>query len=572
MPVPLVGTLRKLLISVRFQPTLWRAVRNMMQITRLFHTVRYLKPTQIGGRLANFAWRQKADLSPPPDLRSRTGQWMPPILQPRSLFARWRVRFLNEDGEIEKTAQWNDPARDKLWLYNLHYFDDLAGAPDIDHRVLQGDLIDRWIAENPPGTGNGWEPYPLSLRIVNWIKWSLAGADLGPDRIASLAVQSRWLAGCIEWHLLGNHLLANAKALIFAGIFFDGPESRKWLARGLAIFRRELAEQVLADGGHFELSPMYHMIILEDILDTLNVARTYGHRNDEVFAFLPETIASMRSWLATMIHPDQNISFFNDAAFGIAASPTELDGYATRLGLPASTVPEAKVMHLAASGYVRVLQDDATAMLDVAAVGPDYLPGHAHADTFSFEMSIVRERMIVNGGTSVYGIGPLRQAQRATRAHSTVEIDGENSSEVWSGFRVARRARIVSLDVINRADAPEIHAAHDGYTRLRGKPIHRRQWRFANYRLTVEDVVTPAIAPAIARFHMAPGVTIALNEDRKSGFIVLPSGRRVFWIVNAPADIEASFYYPEFGKHLETQSLVIAIANGQLLTQFDWSP
>lgn len=543
-----------------------------MQIIRLFHTVRYLKPIQIGGRFAHMARRQTPNLSPPPKQRIRTSQWVAPVRRPRSLLERWQVRFLHEIGKIANLAQWNDPNKDKLWLYNLHYFDDLGGVHDIDHRVLQGDLIDRWIAENPPGTGIGWEAYPLSMRIGNWIKWCLGGADLGPDRIASLAVQSRWLAGCIEWHLLGNHLLANAKALIFAGLFFDGPESREWLRQGLTIFKRELAEQVLADGGHFELSPMYHAIILEDILDTLNVARTYGYENDEVFASLPKTIASMRSWLVAMIHPDQNISFFNDAAFGIAASPTELDRYAARLGLPASTVPEAKVTHLAASGYVRVHQDDATALLDVAAVGPDYLPGHAHADTLSFEMSIGSERVIVNGGTSIYGTGPLRQAQRSTQAHSTVEIDGKNSSEVWSGFRVARRARIVNLYVINRADASEIHAAHDGYTRLRGKPIHHRQWRFANCSLAVEDVVAPTTTPAIARFHMAPGVTIYLHQGRKSGFIVLPSGRRMFWIANAPADIEASFYYPEFGKHLETQSLAIAIANGQLLTQFDWSP
>ena len=163
----------------------------------------------------------------------------------------------------------NDTAKPKLWLYNLHYFDGLAASADDEHRALQRRLVARWIAENPPGHGNGWEPYPISLRLVNWIKWSLSGEALDRAWLASLAVQARWLARHIEWHLLGNHLLANAKALLFAGLFFDGPEAWRWFEQGLSIYEREIPRQILADGGHFELSPMYHAIILEDFLDVL---------------------------------------------------------------------------------------------------------------------------------------------------------------------------------------------------------------------------------------------------------------------------------------------------------------
>src|SRR5262249_2959052 len=141
-------------------------------------------------------------------------------------------------------------------------------------------LLARWIDENPPARGNGWEPYPTSLRIVNWIKWVLSGNNPGTAIHQSLALQVRWLRRRLEWHLLGNHLIANAKALIFGGLYCDGAEADAWLDKGLAILAREAHEQVLPDGGHFELSPMYHAIVLEDFLDLINAAQTWPHKID----------------------------------------------------------------------------------------------------------------------------------------------------------------------------------------------------------------------------------------------------------------------------------------------------
>src|SRR5690606_6973721 len=132
------------------------------------------------------------------------------------------------------------------------------------------DLLRDWVAANPPGHGDGWEPYPTSLRIVNWIKWALAGNTLPPACVHSLAVQVRWLRRCLEIHLLGNHLFANAKALVFAGLYFSGPEAHRWLATGLRILEREIAEQILPDGGQFERSTMYHALAYEDMLDLVN--------------------------------------------------------------------------------------------------------------------------------------------------------------------------------------------------------------------------------------------------------------------------------------------------------------
>src|SRR5690606_35021704 len=154
--------------------------------------------------------------------------------------------------------------------------------------------------------------------------------------------------------------------------------------------------------------------IEEDLLDVLNLARTFGHDDQPVVAALPAILVGMRAWLAAMSHPDGRIGFFNDAAFGIAAEPAELEAYAARLGLPPSTSPDGPLTELAPSGYFRLRAGDAVALLDAAPVGPDYLPGHAHADTLSCELSLGHDRVLVNGGTSVYGDGPQRQQERST--------------------------------------------------------------------------------------------------------------------------------------------------------------
>ncbi len=113
-----------------------------------------------------------------------------------------------------QSTDWNTPAQSKLWLYNLHYFDDLNSQDAKQRREWHRELINCWINENPPGFGNGWEPYPSSLRIANWIQWALWGNEMETSWLDSLAVQTRFLRKRLVFHLLGNHLLANASSVI----------------------------------------------------------------------------------------------------------------------------------------------------------------------------------------------------------------------------------------------------------------------------------------------------------------------------------------------------------------------
>lgn len=538
------------------------------KVVRYFHTLRSLKLRQFWGRLWFRLYHPRPDLRPPPSLRAPTGFWCDPARKEPSLLDSYCFRFLNQKHELSGPAAWNNPAWDKLWLYNLHYFDDL-NATGRENRVGQHrDLVQRWIKENPPATGNGWEPYPISLRIVNWVKWGLAGSRLSEKATHSLAVQTRYLRKRLEYHLLGNHLFANGKALVFAGLFFEGREAEEWLRKGRQILDHEIAEQILKDGGHFERSPMYHSIILEDLLDLKNILRGYGQ--DLPPAWLA-AIRRMRGWLQVMCHQDGEIVLFNDAAFGIACTPAEIDAYAIRLGLAQAAASCAHIVHLAESGYLRLDKGGATVFLDVAPIGPDYLPGHGHADTLSFELSLFGHRVIVDSGTSCYGSNAERLRQRSTAAHNTVAIDGENSSEVWGGFRVARRANPVGLIVEEQGDTVRVRCGHNGFTRLPGKPIHYREWLLKNKEVSITDRIEGPFAKATGRFHFHPDLFVSKDVSGRNGQVTLPGGKKLSWkVMGGLCRIIDTTWHPEFGLSIPNTCLEIEFQGAECRTVFAW--
>ncbi len=505
-------------------------------------------------------------------------------------------RFLNREHSLPDQGGWNDGKLDKLWLYNLHYFDDL-NARDADQRnAWHQALLRRWIDENPSPIGNGWEPYPTSLRIVNWVEWLVQGNAAPFEMLKSMANQVRRLSTQLEWHLLGNHLFVNAKALVFAGLFFEGDEATAWLATGLKIIKRELPEQVLADGGNFERSPMYHAIFLKDVLDLVNAAQHWpGFIPDAQISNWRETAGRMLGWLIAMTHPDGEIALFNDAAFGIAPNLAELRTYAMRLGITFINADSIRnpqqsnawmpdqvkhendsfkalsIAHFPDSGYVRLEQFATVALLDLAPIGPDYLPGHAHADSLSFEMSVFDQRLVVNGGTSRYGTDLTRLRERGTAAHSTVQVADLDSSEVWGGFRVARRAYPFDLQILNKPGKLQVACSHDGYTHLTGSPVHRREWVMEHGSLRVVDAVCGGSYPALARYILHTGVQIT-PDGENTWRLTLPKGQSLCTkVLVGRAWLEPASYAPEFGILLSTECLAVELVNGQAVVEWLWS-
>ena len=486
--------------------------------------MRHLRWEQFVFRLRVYFPKYRKTLRRKPAVRDVEWEVIDGVPKADSLSPPNVFRFLNEDASLAD-IRWRSEEKSDLWIYNQHYFDWLDSRSARENPNLFEPIILDWIENNKPVEAPGWEPYPTSLRIVNWCKFHWRSGYLSQDVIDNLALQAQHLFKSVEWHLLANHLFANGKALIFAGIFFNDPLSDRWLRKGIDIITQQLDEQILADGGHFELSPMYHCIILEDCLDLVNLLGQSGlPEAGRLAPKLRARIPSMFNWLSKMSFSDRQISFFNDTTFNISADPDVLLDYAHRLGLcEVRFCPREGdgFYHLEQSGYIRRNKGAFELIFDVGEIGPRYQPGHAHADTLSFEMAVKGQRLIVNSGISTYGTCAQRLAQRSTGAHSTVEIEGENSSEVWSGFRVARRALPFGLTIDRETDC--VSCSHDGYKRLKHSPVHTRQVSFGQDEVQIDDIVSVKSLNAVAYFHIHPdwvpeatdeGVICAMNDMR----------------------------------------------------------
>src|SRR5439155_16691925 len=175
-----------------------------------------------------------------------------------------------EDGAIEllgrrlpyPPADWNPVGLERLRRFHLHYGEEVLGLARCGDAEGAGRAVHAWIAGNPPARGDGWHPYPLSTRVGNWI----AAASLLPELADASFADSLWrqlvyLERNVEDDVLGNHVIRNARALVLGGRAFG---SERLERRGRALLERELPEQVLPDGGHYERSPVYHLLVLRD--------------------------------------------------------------------------------------------------------------------------------------------------------------------------------------------------------------------------------------------------------------------------------------------------------------------
>jgi uncharacterized heparinase superfamily protein len=461
----------------------------------------------------------------------------------RSIALSGKARFLNVERSVDSADVWNDPACNRLWLYHLHYFDGLAGAAASD-AAAAGTFIGRWIRENPPVAGVGWEPFPLSLRVCNWIKFALQGGELNQAALDSLATQTECLRGRLEFHLLGNHLLLNACALYCAGCFFEFDGAEGWRARGESLLEEQIREQILPDGMHFELSAMYQLLVLEALLDVVNISQAF---NLHAPANLQDACLSMLAALDTLAYPDGSVVQFNDASLDESPKPAELRAYAGRLGLQYPARLPTGSSWLPQAGYARLCGGSAVAMVDVAEIGPSYLPAHAHADSLTFELSVDGRRVVVDTGVSTYEPNAARQLERGTAAHNTVMIDGRNSSDVWHAFRVGARARILRRGFESTGAVTAVHGAHDGYRRI--GVVHARTWRMHFGRLEILDEIEGEGPHRIdCAFHLCADCRVDLSAG--CAFVQHLDGTRLLRVELDPSlawSVADYDYHPGFG-------------------------
>ena len=466
---------------------------------KLFNTVKYLKEIQLRYRVYYIirkkiykenACMKNLDFQVPNKLK-----FIDSIQSYQSL-SNSHFSFLNIEHKFGENIDWNYDGYGKLWTYNLTYFDFLHQN---DLSKEKGVFLLQDFIEIFANLKDALEPFPISLRAMNWIKYIVKHNINNESINKSLHCQYRILMKNIEYHLLGNHLLENGFSLLFGAYYFEDARLYK-KAKQLLI--NELNEQVLEDGAHFELSPMYHQIMLFRVLDCINLIENNSWKEKELLGLMQKKARLMLGWLNMMTFKNGTIPLFNDSANKIAPTTIELNMYADRLGLKPDTIV------LSESGYRKIETDAYELVVDVGNIGPDYIPGHAHSDTFSFVLNIDGTPIIVDTGTSTYETNERRILERSTDSHNTVMVNNKNQSEVWGGFRVAKRAKIIKLAEKDNV----IEATHDGYKSM--NVYHTRKFTSLDRSIVIEDSIAGGVLNAVAYLHFHPDVNVELKENK----------------------------------------------------------
>jgi hypothetical protein len=522
---------------------------DIYKIKLLYHTVKHLKPIQVYYRLYYFFRKRifTAGAVRRPMSFSKPIKWEEILKYHLSYLQKNKsFTFLNITHKFYDQIDWNYDGYGKLWTYNLNYFDFLNQERISKDIGIQ--LIKNYI-KSDVFLKDGKEPYPISLRGINWVKF-LSENQIKEEVIDTTLYNHFYiLLDNLEFHLLGNHLLENAFSLFFGAYYF---QDEKLYNESKKILISELKEQILEDGGHFELSPMYHQIILFRVLDCIQLIKLNNWKNDELLNFLKIVGSKMTSWLNQVTFDNGDIPCVNDSTFNIAPTSQELFKYADHIG-----VTNKKII-LSDSGYRKFKNNKFELFVDVGNVGPSYQPGHAHSDTLSFILYVNNKPIFVDTGVSTYQKNQKRQTERQTSAHNTVVINNEDQTQVWGGFRVAKRAQVKNL----QEGFDFVEAEHDGYKNL--GVSHTRKFFIDKSSVQIKDtIINDSNYNQTAYFHLHPSLkNLIINEH---SIIIENNITMIFTGTNVILNKKTYEYAEEFNK-LKKAIVILASFESNLET------
>jgi hypothetical protein len=506
------------------------------KVTLYFYTVRYLKPIQIFYQVfyifLNSISRKPLDLSKRQNLKFTYLKYTI-SLENSSYKGDNKFIFLNISHQFEYRIDWELMEYGKLWQYNLAYFDFLnnSNLNKANGLLLINNFID---SQNQLKSCN--EPYPISLRLINWIRFVNIHQIDDSRIIDAIYNQAKRLLQRLEYHLLGNHLLENGFCLLHIAKFFS---NEYFYQIATKILFKQLNEQILPDGGHFELSPMYHQIIFFRVLESIDLLKNnFEEKDKNLVEFLELKAKCMLSWLDNITFHNGDIPLLNDSANGIAPTTNQLRFFAQKLNIYSSNIP------LNESGYRKFQNKHYEAILDVGNVGPTYQPGHAHADMLNLIVYLEQKPFLIETGTSTYQINARRHLERSTESHNTVVVDDQNQSQVWSGFRVAKRAKIKLIK-----DEPAwIIAQHNGF----GNVQHLRQVEFSEKKIVITDKITGNCKKTIAYLHFDPNFSLEIISNT-----ILFDGGKIILKNAKDTSLEDYHFAPKFNVLVLSKKLKI---------------
>jgi len=484
-----------------------------------------------------------------------------------------RFAFAGRELMAPNRAPWTVEPPSSAWAAELNGFTWLrhfsACAVPTARRHAR-ELVRTWIQETGSWQALSWRPEVLARRLISWLchaGFLLDGAD-SPFRealLASLAEQSRHLARCAGEAGEGLPRLSAAAGLALSGTCLAAGE--KWRQRGLKLLSRELGRQLADDGGHLSRNPSAQLAALTDLV---TVRDTLAAAGLEVPDELGRAIARMVPLLRFFRHGDGGLAVFNG---GAEESRARIDATLARAGVAGRPPAEAP-----ASGYQRLAAGPMLVLVDAGAPPPRGFSGAASAGCLSFELSLAKERLIVNCGAARDPGGEWARAARTTAAHSTLTLGDTNSCEIRNDGLIGRRPREVACRRYEEDGNLWLEGRHDGYAEALGLVHERRLYLdAAGEALRGEDaIVGPGIGanldlPFALRFHLHPGVRASLVSTGGGALLRLPGGAG--WRLRAAGGaltLEESVYLAA-GEPRRAEQLVVSGRIGAREARIKWA-
>lgn len=446
-------------------------------LLRLFYTIKYIKAIQlyyqvwyrIKRNVINIHWYKKYQNTDIVFFNTETDRLL--FVPESACIDGLSFKFIGLTHQFIKKVDWKFAEHGKLWNYNLQYQQYL-----LDERLSEGQRTDllKDISRALLSGELPLEPYPVSIRIVNTFLFLQRTRIRDTEIEQALLFQIDYLDNNLEYHLLANHLLENFFALFIAALYLNNKQLTIKYEKRLS---EQLKEQILADGGHYECTPMYQSILLAKLLICIEIAMQSDLVQPSFIVELKNYASRMLGWMQTYSFPDGSWALFNDAAEEIAPTTSQLRTTAGLLKLPICKIV------LKESGFSKLGNENWELIVKTGKIQPGYQPGHVHSDIGSFCLWYQGIQYIVDPGISTYAVSRQRTRERSTPAHNTIAIDDLNQSDVWGGFRVGKRALVKEKECSENTIKVEIV----GYG---GKNINiERLFVYKNDELKVADSI-----------------------------------------------------------------------------------
>ena len=418
---------------------------------------------------------------------------------------------------------WRQAAHGFAWLRDLRMLGTDAA------RVQARDLTEDWLARGA-GEAMANAPEVAAARISAWLgHWDFlaATAEDGFRRqlLQRMVQDGRALSASLPAEAAHRGALVVLKGSIAAAVAM---EEEAWLTRALRFLPAELERQFHPDGGHIERSPAVQLLALQDLIEIRNLLNGIGVDAPPLLATALERAGQA---LRLFRHGDMSLALFNATREEAAA----IVDVVLAQGLAKGRAPmllEETGFHRLAAGRTLIIADCGGPPPGRVADATTGLPRGAdrssHAGTLSFEMSVGRDRLIVNCGAAPAADSSWRDALRGTAAHSTLTLADTNSSELRDEG-LGRRPERVEIERQEANGAQWLEVGHDGYRRTHGV-VHRRRLYLSETGddLRGEDALEPFPGPAVGwalRFHLHPGVVAVLQEEEGGVLMRLPGGQ-----------------------------------------------